>query len=275
MLYFSPLIVLLCILTCSAVGFNAGFTAGFLPIPASCSVSLKSRKPSISYVSDPGYCVAWKGGAGFDECSHSALLKADCPSKHQYLPWWQLLTLKAAGERCCIQILCAPTGYCLNANQICEGGESSPFVHSFFIPVSIDTPLTARGRNPTCDGGPENMNCCVLRLPSKPSGECEDDLYVMPSTSSKSHVTDKGKLDPHCVKTFLTTNVVNHQMILRVITQSLVPAVPAWFSISLTRITSQRPLKMADPSTGAGKGAVAIRNWMSRISPHVHLWRNI
>ncbi len=192
MLYFSPLIVLLCILTWCAAGFTAGFTAGFLPIPASCSVSLKSRKPSISYVSDPGYCVAWKGGAGFDECSHSALLKADCPSKHQYLPWWQLLTLKAAGERCCIQILCAPTGYCLNANQICEGGESSPFVHSFFIPVSIDTPLTARGRNPTCDGGPENMNCCVLRLPSKPSGECEDDLYVIPSTSSISHVTDKG-----------------------------------------------------------------------------------
>jgi len=112
-----------------------------LPIPASCSVSLKSRKLSLAYAAEPGYCVAWKGGAGFDECSYSALLKADCPT---------------AGERCCIQILCAPTGYCLNANRICEGGESSP--------------------NPTCDGGPEKMNCCVLRLPSKPSGECEDDL---------------------------------------------------------------------------------------------------
>lgn len=26
------------------------------------------------------------------------------------------------------------------------------------------------------------MNCCVLRLPSKPSGECVDELYVIPST---------------------------------------------------------------------------------------------
>lgn len=82
MLYFSPLIVLLCNLAWSAAGFTAGFTvAGFLPIPASCSVSLKSRKLSLAYASDPGYCVAWKGGAGFDECSYSALLKADCPSK--------------------------------------------------------------------------------------------------------------------------------------------------------------------------------------------------
>lgn len=82
-------------------------------------------------------------------------------------------------------------------------------------------------------------------------------------------------LDPHCVKTFLTTNAANHQMILRVTTQSLVPAVPAWFSISLTRIASQNPLKMADLSTGVGKGAIAIRNWMSRISSLVHLWRNL
>lgn len=81
MLYFSPLIVLLCDLAWSAAGFNAGFTAGFLPIPASCSVSLKSRKLSLAYAAEPGYCVAWKGGAGFDECSYSALLKADCPSK--------------------------------------------------------------------------------------------------------------------------------------------------------------------------------------------------
>lgn len=149
MLYFSPLIILLCSLTWSAAGFNTAFTAGFLPIPASCSVSLKSRKPSLPYASDPGYCVAWKGGAGFDECSHSALLKADCPSKHQYLPWWQLLTLEAAGERCCIQILCAPTGYCLNANQICEGGESSPFVHSFFIPVPIRHTINCERQKPS------------------------------------------------------------------------------------------------------------------------------
>lgn len=148
MFYFSPLIILLCSLTWSAARFNAGFTAGFLPIPASCSVSLNSRKPSLLYASDPGYCVAWKGGAGFDECSHSALLKADCPSKPQYLSWWQLLTLEAAGERCCIQILCAPTGYCLNANQICEGGEPSPFVHSFFIHVPIRHTINCERQKP-------------------------------------------------------------------------------------------------------------------------------
>lgn len=82
-------------------------------------------------------------------------------------------------------------------------------------------------------------------------------------------------LDPHCVKTFLTTNVASHQKILRVTTQSLVPAVRACFSTSPTRIASQNPLKMADLSTGVGKGAIAIRNRMSRISSLVHLWRNL
>lgn len=142
----------------------------------------------------------------------------------------QLLTFEAAGENCCIQILCAPTGYCLNANQVCEGGESSPFVHSFFIPMSIHTSLTARGKDPTCDGGPENMNCFVLRLPSKPSGECEDDLYVICTLYKFDFAWDwQRMLDPDFVKTFLTMNAANHQMILRVTTQYLVPAVPAWF----------------------------------------------
>lgn len=73
---FSLLIILMCNLTWSATAFTVEVTTGFVPSPASCSVSLKRRKPSLS---DPGYCVAWKGGAGFDECTHSALLKADCP----------------------------------------------------------------------------------------------------------------------------------------------------------------------------------------------------
>lgn len=82
-------------------------------------------------------------------------------------------------------------------------------------------------------------------------------------------------LDPHYVKTFLTTNAANHQMICRMTTQYLVPAVPAWFSISLTRIASQNPLKMAVLPTGVGKGAIAILDRMSRISSLVHLWRDL
>lgn len=71
-----------------------------------------------------------------------------------------------------------------------EGNRLRSYI-AFSIPWPSDMSLTARDRNPACDGGPENMNCCELRLPSKPSGECENDLYVMPSTSSISHGTDK------------------------------------------------------------------------------------
>ena len=265
---FSLLLNLLGNFTWSATAF----TTGFLPSPASCSISLKSRKPSLSYRSDPGYCVAWKDGAGFDECAHSALLKADCPCKHQYLPWWQLLTFEAASERCCIQILCAPTGYCLNANQICEGGESSPFVHRSLTPVSNRHAINCDESQIQSATVARKYELLYASATFKPSGECVDDLYVIPSTIYDFGWNWQNMLEPHRVNTFLTANAANHQMILRATTRYLVPAVPASYSISLGRIAPQNPFKRMNLTTRAGKGAIAMWDRMSQISSLAHLW---
>lgn len=82
-------------------------------------------------------------------------------------------------------------------------------------------------------------------------------------------------LEPHRVKTFLTMNAANHQMILPATTQYLVPAVPASYSISLGKIASQNPFKMANRTTGVGKGAIAMWDQISQISSLVHLWRDL
>lgn len=69
------------------------------------------------------------------------------------------------------------------ARFVREGNRLRPYIAiSFNLRVPSTHHQLRRARNPICEGGPEQMNCCVLRLPSKPSGECVDELYVIPST---------------------------------------------------------------------------------------------